>query len=72
MDDYFPRSAAFGFIPDETCIDIGINDDNLVESTENFFVTFVPDVPWARSVVATVTILDNDEPIPGGMCINNE
>ena len=68
--DYFSRSAAFGFIPDETCVNIPINEDDLQEPTENFFVTFVPDVPGARSVIATVNIRDN-EPIIG-TCINNE
>ena len=57
-------------MPDETCEGIRINDDDLQEPTENLFVTFVPDVPGARSVIATVNIRDN-EPIVG-MCINNE
>ena len=66
----FPRFAAFSFIPDETCEGIHINNDVSQEPTKIFFVNFIPEVPGARSVIATVNIRDNEPVI--GTSTNNE
>ena len=61
--DYTNTSGLLLMLPvfSEVCVEVPIEDDDLVETPENFFVTFIPNVPGVLSSISTVTILDNDQ-----------
>ena len=45
----------------EVCVEVPIENDDLVEMPENLFMTFTPDVPGSLQSISVVTILDNDQ-----------
>ena len=61
--DYTNSSGSITFIPgvSDICVEVPINNDDLVELSENFTMTFTSNVPGVLSSISTVTILDNDQ-----------